>query len=413
MRKKSKGNRAFILGVAGFTGSLLAALPVMAVESIPVKSLRVEKAEKAGSLKIGDAPAIAFSWGGFVKIDAIASNFTKGDSLSPNGRDFYVPGATPVGDADDSQTSLDFIAKETRLFFKTDTEFDNGDKVGTYLEMDFLVNPGAATANVTNAYSPGLRRAYITFNNWLFGQDWTTFQDLAALPEGLDFIGPTEGTVFGRQPMIRYTAGNLQVALENPETSVLANGGATSALSNDNIVPDLIARYTLKGDWGQVTGAGLVRQLQSEVAPVNSSAIAGGISVTGKIKVGEEDDLRFSITTGEGIGRYVGINTVQDAVVDADNELDAIGLTAGFVAYHHVWDEQWRSNLTLSALIVDNTSATGTGVTRNVESLHVNLLYSPQPKLTFGGELTAARREVESGLKGELYRLQFSAKYAF
>ena len=44
---------------------------------------------------------------------------------------------------------------------------------------------------------------------------------------------------------------------------------------------------------------------------------------------------------------------------------------------------------------------------------NVNLIYSPVPKMDFGVELMYANREVESGLDGDLTRLQFSAKYAY
>ncbi|MEE8339884.1 MAG: hypothetical protein V3R56_07045 [Xanthomonadales bacterium] len=52
-------------------------------------------------------------------------------------------------------------------------------------------------------------------------------------------------------------------------------------------------------------------------------------------------------------------------------------------------------------------------VTRNASSLHLNLIYSPQPKLDFGIEFIYANREIESGTDGDLKRLQFSAKYAY
>jgi hypothetical protein len=52
-------------------------------------------------------------------------------------------------------------------------------------------------------------------------------------------------------------------------------------------------------------------------------------------------------------------------------------------------------------------------VTSDAKSLHLNLIYSPVPKMDFGVELLYAEREVESGDDGDLTRLQFSAKYAY
>ena len=53
------------------------------------------------------------------------------------------------------------------------------------------------------------------------------------------------------------------------------------------------------------------------------------------------------------------------------------------------------------------------GVTSEATSIHVNLIWSPVPKMDFGIEYMHANREVESGADGDLDRIQFSAKYAY
>ena len=99
---------------------------------------------------------------------------------------------------------------------------------------------------------------------------------------------------------------------------------------------------------------------------------------------------------------------------DADGNLKAIGSWGAFGSFRHFWNDKWRSNLTLGYLLVDNdTDLTGLGVTSKAASAHVNLIYSPVPKMDFGIELMYADREVESGADGDLTRLQFSAKYAY
>ncbi len=119
-------------------------------------------------------------------------------------------------------------------------------------------------------------------------------------------------------------------------------------------------------------------------------------------------------SAGSGLGRYIGLNTANGAVLDADGNLEAIDSTGVFGSYRHFWNDKWRSNLTLGYLDVDNdTNLTGFGVTSDAKSVHLNLIYSPQPKLDFGVELLYANREVESGADGDMTRLQFSAKYAF
>jgi hypothetical protein len=377
------------------------------------------------------APAVAVTWGGFVKFDVLFSQFSEGEVAQGTGRDFYVPSSIPVSaGTGDSYSVLDLHAKETRLFMKTEADFGEGiGKVGSYVEFDFISGVVGGSEVVTNAYNPALRRAYVTSGKWLLGQDWTTFLNLGSIPETLDFVAwPSEGTVFGRQPMMRYTAGNFAIALENRETTVLSNGGATVVATGDGVVPDLTARYAIKMGSGEIVVAGVLRQLAIDnaaavnagtppvlaIPPIDENTVGGGVSVSGKVALGK-DDIRFMVTTGEGIGRYVALGTSADAVVDANTELEAIGITAGFLAYRHMWTDQWRSSVVVSTFAADNdTALTGTGVTKSVQSVALNLLYSPVPKLLFGVELRHAEREVEAAdTDGSLDRLQFSTKYSF
>ncbi|MES2684158.1 MAG: DcaP family trimeric outer membrane transporter [Pseudomonadota bacterium] len=372
---------------------------------------------KPNELKLGDTKVTV---GGYVKADALVSRFSEGEVAQGSGRDFYLPNSIPVSNGSGkSREFLDAHAKETRLFVKSETNLD-GHKLGTHVEMDFIVNQSAsANEIVTNAYTPGFRRAFVTYDNWLVGQEWTTFMNLAALPETLDFVAfPSDGTIFVRQPQLRYTAGAFQFALENPETSVLPDGGGAVAGSGDGLLPDAVLRYNLKVGMAELSVSGLLRQLKVEnpaagtVAAVSDKTTGAGIGLGGKIAFGA-DDLKFMLITGEGVGRYMALGTSADAVLAA-GELDAIGITGGYLAYKHAWTPQWRSTATVSALAIDNpTARTGTALTRQVQSASINLLYSPVARLTFGAELRHARRELENGQDGNLDRLQLSAKYSY
>lgn len=368
-------------------------------------------AKKAKSFSMSE---LEVQYGGYIKLDMISSDYSDGDlGAASLGRDIYVPGTIPVGGIDESRDT-DFHAKESRFFMKTSSMLD-GHKLRTHIELDFLTGIDG-NERVTNSYKPRIRHMYFTYKRWLFGQTWSTFQNVSALPENLDFVGPAESTVFERQAMIRYSAGNFQIALENPETTVTPNGGGGRIVTDDGALPDLILRYNIQQDWGSMVIAGLLRRLDYEnnATNIDDDTDALSISWSGKINVGEKDDFRFMISTGSGMGRYMGLNLVNGAVIESDGDLDAIDSTAAFVSYRHFWDNHWRSNITYSIFSADNdTTDTGLGVTESSESFHVNLLYSPVPRITFGGEIMWAEREIESGQEGDLNRLQLSAKYVF
>lgn len=362
--------------------------------------------------RIGDHTV---KFGGFIKADAMVSSYSDGDPA--NGdllRDYHVPGSIPVG-GDSEDTATDFNARQTRFWLTTDG-LVGGRKIGTRLEMDFESLPGAGDQRVTSASNLALRRAFVTIDNWLIGQEWTNFQNTAVLPESADFVGAAEGTVFARQVQVRYTRGPFSIAVENPETTVTPFGGGARIIADDNSLPDLTARYALSRPWGDVQFAGLLRQLkyQNPAASIDGTATGWGLSASAKIKVGAQDDLRFMLSGGEGVGRYLGLNFSNDAVVDASGELDPIGVIAGFAAYRHVWTPGWRSSLIWSAQKVDNdVLLTGTGANRSAQSLHANLIWSPVAAFDLGAELMFADRKLESGLDGDMTRLILFAKYGF
>tara|TARA_R110002126_G_scaffold150368_1_gene296562 strand:- start:9442 stop:10605 length:1164 start_codon:yes stop_codon:yes gene_type:complete len=366
-------------------------------------------AAQANGFNIGDTDV---TFGGYVKLDAMYTDSSDGQIATGIGRDFYIPSLTPVGGADEGGT-FDFHARQSRFFFKTSTKLENGKTIGGHIELDFMVTAGG-DERITNSYSPRLRQAFITYDGWLFGQAWSTFMDLNALPDTLDFIGNTDAMPFARQAQIRYTSGNFQVAIENPETTITPFGGGGRIVTDDNATPDLVFKYGQKTGWGTWSVSALVRQLAYETATIDTTTSAFGLSATAKIMLANNNDIRLSATTGSGLGRYIGLNAVNGAVLDATNELDTIDSTAFSVAYRHNWNSQWRSNLVYSMLSVDNdTVLTGVSATKTTSSWTTNLLFQAAKKLMFGVEYKFANREVESGLDGDMHRLQFSAKYDF
>src|SRR5258708_12630115 len=64
--------------------------------------------------------------GGYVKLDTIYSRFSDGPVPQTIVRDFYVPSGTPIfATGVIPHSYLDFSAKETRLWFGTNTNFPN------------------------------------------------------------------------------------------------------------------------------------------------------------------------------------------------------------------------------------------------------------------------------------------------
>lgn len=369
----------------------------------------------AGDGRIGNTE---FGYSGYVKLDVLYSDYSDGDVASGAiGRDYYYPATIPVNASpgmDDAHAFLDMTATATRFALKTQTDVD-GEIIKSYIELDFQNSPGGNEV-VSNSYNPRLRHAYLSWRGWLFGQTWSTFQNVTALPETLDFIGPAEATVFERQAMVRYTRGPWQFALENPETVAIPYGGGGAVVTDDNRVPDIVGRYNHRfGGGSDLVVAVIARSLavNDSIAGVDDESYGYGISVSGTFKIGT-DDIKWMLSHGDGLGRYLGIATLPGAVADANGTLQTIGATAGYLSYRHFWNARWRSTFVYGLFEGDaDTQLTGEAVNASAQSLHANLLYSPLKPLTFGVELMHAVRELENGQEGSLDRLIFSAKYAF
>jgi hypothetical protein len=392
---------------------------------------------QATSITPNAAPGTTFLLTGFVKLDANFTDTSDGElGDSSSGRDFYVPGQTPVGGLDEG-TDLNAHVKQSRVNFGTDTILEGGDKLSTRFEIDFF-GSSLGTQNVSNTYAPVLRHAYVQWRSWLIGQTWSNFMDPATLPEAADFIGTTDGTTFVRQPQVRWTKGGFSLSAENRETSITPyTAGALPVApaaqpgrqfnSDDGFMPDLTARYAWKGSWGHVAVAGLLRELVHEStgaqwsttgvnAAIDDSTWTGALSLSGKYMIGK-DDIRWMALYGN-LGRYVALNFANDAILDSNGNIESIDGYAGFVAYRHLWTEKLRSTFTYALQSYDNDaslSLTNNTYSANKESWSwtANMFYSPIPKLDLGAEFRQGYRELENGTDGDLYRLQFTTKYSF
>jgi len=370
-----------------------------------------------------------FQYGGFIQLDALATDYAEGKPGNNLIEDFLVPSLIPVepsaGGAD-SYSSTNIHAKSSRFFFTTKTDTDAG-AISTRVELDFMLSPGG-DERISNSWNSRLRHAFVKWDyeegsSLLAGQSWSTFFNVSALPDVLDFVGPV-GTIFIRQPQIRWTLGGLQLAIENPATRLNESigGSNTTRLDDAETIPDLIARYNGKAGDLSWSIAGMARQLSYEDRSggnsyeVDSDTEYGyGLSLAGKWKLGQ-DDFRFMLNYGSALGRYLGLNSYNDGYIDANGDIDTIDQWGALAAYQHYWTAQWRSTLSVSASGADNPGRTeyvsAENLAKSYQSVHANLNWLPAPRLQLGGELIYGYKEMEDGREGSLSRLQFAVKYA-
>jgi len=314
------------------------------------------------------------SFGGYLKADL---RNVSGDIAY---RDFWIGNNAHAPDTNETR----FNIRESRFNIKYQQKGITG-----LLEWDFYHDqqPTGSAETVTGGHKLRLRHALVQYGNWKIGQTWSTFMPLASIADALDFGGAHVGQTFVRQGQIRYTNGGLEFALENP---------STQSGESQNI-PDIVTRYTMKGDWGQVAVAGLLRTLDDSNNDGGADGAQFSYNVHGKIKVFERDDIRFSYNGGPA-GRYVspGANIGDSADVNGDiHDIKAITLT-----YRHVWNDDYRSSLYFGSMKIDETGA-------DRQQIGLNIIKSINSKLTVGAEV--GNYETESG---DSNYFQISTKYS-
>lgn len=340
--------------------------------------LTVASTANAGyEIKTGEDSKLIF--GGYIKVD---TRYTDGNIQA---NEYWYGSGTKI---EEDQSNFGIAANETRI----NTKYIHGDVTG-FIEMDFFGDAVAGGGNevISNSSKPRLRHAFIKYKNVLVGQTWSTFQNTSALAEAADFGGPLVAAAFIRQGQIRYTMGGLQVSIENPE-SFGGNRIATSTTAGDS-GPDVIAKYTFSGDWGNVSVSGLARQLESTLGNSHS---AFGYGIAGRIKTIGKDDFRFQLHGGN-VGRYVGVAASTDIVGEEVETTTSISL-----AYRHFWSEDTRSTVFYGNTTTDETD-------RDRTHWGVNLFKNYTKNLAFGvefGNFEMAEVDADSNY------FQVSAKYS-
>ncbi|QYK07011.1 DcaP family trimeric outer membrane transporter [Shewanella zhangzhouensis] len=348
--------------------------------------------------------------GGYLKADLMFSNFSEGAPANNSpGRHFVAPGA--FYGSDRSNTVVDFHARQSRFNIGASNTVV-GHKVSGFYELDFLLHDDGNEI-VSNSYSPRMRHLYVTFDDWLFGQTWTTILNLKSLPEHLDFLGVPDGTIFTRQTMVRYSTDNWTFALENPVSTFTNYNTGARITPDSNSIPDVHIRYDFKPSFGSLSLGAVLSQLDYDQANIDESEFAWAVSAAGYINIpSNSDEFRFQLNVGEGMGRYFGLNFANGAVVN-DGKLETISNLSGFVSYRHWWNKEWRSNITISGVKADYDLRPITPVNESSITYNINLLYSPFKPVTLGVEFIHSENKRTDDYKVELDRVQMSVKYNF
>ncbi|BDG10463.1 DcaP family trimeric outer membrane transporter [Anaeromyxobacter paludicola] len=335
------------------------------------------------------------------------------------GRDYLTARTSRVGI--DASTPTKFGP----LVIKIEGDFNNEPRTGgtdLYGSVKDIY-----TQQATSSYGFRIRHAYGVFAGLLAGETWSTFMDVDNSPETVDYNGPI-GATFIRQAQLRYTYatptwGNFTVALENSDAYAL-DQNLTPTTAGFSRLPDLIARWDGSFDWGTMSARALTHEIRVQAG--NSAQAASyrgyGVAATALVKMRDNQDyLSLGVTYGDGIGRYM--NYIEGAFYDPNTNRVIVEQAIGAVVGYQFKPTDWvRFNLVggftrnfdneYTTYAAANGLDSGRfGINRMVRQVHFGPIFTPVRNIDLGVEGIWGDRETLKGEKGDMARLNFSAKY--
>jgi len=306
-----------------------------------------------------------------------------------------------------------FTANASRFVLGTATPTEKG-KLSTFFSWDFDSNTTSSAADLRFRQAWGQLDGFLLGGDLRIGQAWTTWDDLGALPETMDFEGPN-GSQQLRQPLIRWARDlddefTLWLAFEDPDYSV-TDGGTQSGW------PDAVASLNWHGDWGHLKPAIIGRQIRGDADAGGADTVIGwGTQLAGNIKVpllAEKDNLKFQVVYGAGIGSYNNDGGFDDAMFTDNGNLKAINSFQGFGAFQHWWTDSLRSNAVFGWVNVDNRSGQADDSLDRTLYAAGNLVWSPLKQVDMGFEYLWGERRNKNDKSGTARRIQATTKFKF
>ena len=305
-------------------------------------------------------------------------------------------------------------AKTTRIGLDFNTPVGDA-KVGGKVEVDFA----SAAENLR------IRHAYLTYNDWLFGQTTSNFLSNHA-PEMIDFNTNLGGGT-ARVPLVRYGV-KLAPATQLFVSAEKGNSLATlaSATGSDRItgtaadvkyrLPTLTAKLTqgFAEGKGSASARALVENYKSAVADDNETGwgVAAGVNyqVSAPLKVSA--DISHVVGNSNylyGANSAYAVNTTNNSI--EQNEFNAVQVGATYK-----FSPNFRSTLAYGAIFADDDTdyaTLNTAGNEKVQQAWVNFIYTPVAPIDLGVEYINGKRDTFAGQSYKDNRVGLMAKYSF
>ncbi len=249
----------------------------------------------------------------------------------------------PTGENQNTSPRYSLGAKQSRLNMNIAYDSEKLGRITSYFEGDFF---GTGNLNFR------MRFFYVDIQNFRIGQTWSLFVDENAWPDVIDFDGPPTG-IWVRSAQIRYTKqlsdkSRLAFAIESPQAEITPIEVVDSTITETfQGIPDITAHWNNTGKRGHIQLALVLRQLNYLKNNRTLSNTAFGLSLSGHLKVRQNDKLILQATGGSGIASYLVsfMGGGFDAATSSQGKLTNIRVFGGYAGYELMFSKSLKSTL--------------------------------------------------------------------
>ena len=349
--------------------------------------------------------------GGFIALRA-SYDF---DGISDN-LDF-IPYNLPLTANYNNRQQLLMDASTSRLYFKGIANTNTLGRVVIYIDAD-------CRGGAPKSYTPRIRSAYVSMLGFTLGRDVSTFCDLDAAPQTIDFQGPNAYN-FNFATQIRYEYSFLDnhlmvgAAAEMPNVSATYNA---KFLEMRQRIPDFPIYFQYAWDENRsshLRASAVFRNMyvRNAVADNNKSLFGWGVQFSGTIKA--VDWLRFYMNGvyGKGITPYIqdltgsGLDLIPDVTGEEITAPTMWGWQAA--ARFSIMPRMWLSG-GFSMVQVDHKDGFNYDTMYNQgRYIFGNIFYALTPRCSVGAEYLYGSRKNMDDQKGHANRLNLQLTYHF
>ncbi|WP_419819561.1 DcaP family trimeric outer membrane transporter [Acinetobacter sp.] len=327
--------------------------------------------------------------------------FVRGDAnyIIEGGDDDFNKISSTTGEAKDK---LRATAKTTRIGLDFNTPAGDA-KVGGKVEVDFAGN--GVNENLR------IRHAYLTYNNWLFGQTTSNFLSSHA-PEMIDFATNAGGGTT-RIPQVRY-AYNLAPTTKLLVAAEEGNSAGATGTAVKYSLPVLTGKITQSYADGNGNASARVLVENYKDNNAGKDKTGWGVALGTDFKVADPLKLFADASYVVGNSNYLYGSNNAYAIVNGDieqNEFTALQVGGTYKILPNL-----RSTLAYGALFADNGTdfaKANQNANEKIQQAWLNVIYSPAKPIDLGIEYINGKRETFAGQSYKDNRVGLMAKYNF